>query len=804
MPVDVPPRTGVPLSSLKTNPFPGLRPFESHESAYFFGRDEQCDELLGRLARHRLIAVVGASGSGKSSLVRAGLLPALQRGYLPSAGSSWHIATFRPGGNPIANLTDSLLLNPGHAPSRPNRDAVVDRLRDSSLGLVRAAELLLGNSHQSLLVLADQFEEIFRYRTLGSGATTGEEAVECINLLLAAAAQDDVPIYVVLTMRSDYLGDCARFAGLPEALNDSQFLVPRMTRQQLRDAIEGPVSVGGGRIAPGLVQRLLHDVDAIAGRIRYQGSAEEYDHDQLPVVQHALMRMWEVSSEARAHQQPIDLPHYENAPVETIHHALDRHAEEIHSRLPTDYHRDVARRVFQRLTERDTENRDVRRPAQLAELIAVAGGGSGGERADEAVRTVLKEFGAEGRAFVVINAQQDVDIAHESFIRKWRRLGEWVREEAQSRRIYLRLAETAAQWQSNQASLYRGPELIEADRWWKRELPSPAWAGRYDERLDIVRTFLNQSRRRRLLVRSALALSAAAALVIAVLMTVLWQRARAAEQAAQSARNEAELKSNALNESQRLLQDALVAVRAGDSTLAEKLRLEADLKSAQANQREIYTPTENKAIDDLRKIAKDRADEAATLRTRLDNATGQLKKTTEERDNLREQLSSAQKSSPTTDEQIAALQRERNNDRKEYQAATDKLQTEIADLKKQLAAATAGTSNPGSNPPVDPGSLAPLFESGVRAYNLGNHVSAVRYFQETVERQPRSKSVPKEVRMSGNRFVPFAPNSYLAVTLFDMKSDCSALQTPLRQSLSEPAAPEISGKLKSAQTQCAR
>ena len=144
--------------------------------------------------------------------------------------------------------------------------------------------------------------------------------------------------------------------------------------------------------------------------------------------------MGSVERGARAPEHAIDLPHYENLPVETIHHALDRHAEEIHSRLPTDYHRDVARRVFQRLTERDTENRDVRRPAQLAELIAVAAGASGGDRADEAVRTVLKEFGAEGRAFVVINAQQDVDIAHESFIRKWRRLGEWVREEAQSRR----------------------------------------------------------------------------------------------------------------------------------------------------------------------------------------------------------------------------------------------------------------------------------------------------------------------------------------------------------------------------------
>src|SRR5688572_31875068 len=105
---DMPPLSRSAVIS-RTTPFPGLRPFESNESALFFGRDEQCDELLSRLARRRLVAVVGASGSGKSSLVRAGLLPALQRGYLPEAGSSWQIAAFRPGGNPIANLITALV-----------------------------------------------------------------------------------------------------------------------------------------------------------------------------------------------------------------------------------------------------------------------------------------------------------------------------------------------------------------------------------------------------------------------------------------------------------------------------------------------------------------------------------------------------------------------------------------------------------------------------------------------------------------------------------------------------------------------
>ena len=212
----------------RTNPFPGLRPFESKESALFFGRDEQCDELLARLGRHRLVAVVGASGSGKSSLVRAGLLPALQRGYLPAAGSSWQIAVFRPGGSPLANLTDALIgaSTAEASAAGVNRDGITRLLASSSLGLVAAAERLLGGAGGSLLLVVDQFEEIFRFRDLSGSREAEEAAVECVSLLLGATSQSEVPVYVVLTMRSDYLGDCARFSGLPEAMNDSQFLCP--------------------------------------------------------------------------------------------------------------------------------------------------------------------------------------------------------------------------------------------------------------------------------------------------------------------------------------------------------------------------------------------------------------------------------------------------------------------------------------------------------------------------------------------------------------------------------------------------
>ena len=800
--------------SLKDNPFPGLRPFDSNESALFFGRDEQCDDLLARLARNRLVAVVGASGSGKSSLVRAGLLPALQRGYLPSAGSSWQIATFRPGGSPtrnlIAALADSAATTPGAASI--SKERLAEMLSMSSLGLVDAAAHLLGTQQRSLLVLADQFEEIFRYRSLASSATASEDAVECIDLLLAAASQDDVPIYVVLTMRSDYLGDCARFEGLPEALSDSQFLVPHMTREQLRAAIEGPVAVGGGRITAGLVQRILHDVDAIAGRLSTQAGqteySEEYDHDQLPVVQHALMRVWEVSRSARGQGRPIDLEHYERPPVETIHHALDRHAEEIYAQLASDEHRNIARLIFQRLTERDAENREVRRPTPLSELVAIVAGATPAHQRDSAeaaVRQVLEAFRSEGRAFVVINAQDDVDIAHESFIRKWRRLREWVKDEARSRRIYVRLAETAAHWEQGEASLYRGPELAEADRWWKQEPRSAAWARRYDERIAGVERFLAKSRRRRMLAVSAMTAGVVATVVVAIVMALLWRRAVAAEGEAQAARDDASEARNAArvetekrDEELKLLRASNDAALAGNEALAEKLRLESAKAGQLAEQQKVVTPAELKEIDYLRKSVSERDNDVRNLRGELASTKTQLTAALQQQERLQKDLDTYTKTASTTpaDDKIAAMQRERDDARKTVQ----QLQKQIDDLK---SAAENPTPTTVPIKPVDPGSLASLFENGVRAYDLRQYVSSIRYLQDAIDGQSKSKAPPKEVRMSGTRFVPYAPNAYLAVALYDIKAECSVLARPLRQSLSEPSAAEIESKLQAARRQCA-
>ncbi len=274
---------GVTMPARPTNPFPGLRPFETDEYRLFFGREGQSDALLERLERSRFLAVVGTSGSGKSSLVRAGLLPALRGGMMAGAGAGWRVGVARPGHDPFGNLARALaeegvLASAGASLAPAEREAIVEAmLRGGSLGLVDAARSARLGS-EKLLVVIDQFEELFRFRA-ARAATADDEASAFVKLLLEAARQREVPVYVVLTMRSDFLGDCAQFQGLPEAINDGQYLIPRMTRDERRFAIVGPVRVARARMTEPLVNRLLNDVGD--------------NPDQLPILQHALMRTWD-------------------------------------------------------------------------------------------------------------------------------------------------------------------------------------------------------------------------------------------------------------------------------------------------------------------------------------------------------------------------------------------------------------------------------------------------------------------------------------------------------------------------------
>ncbi len=495
------------------NPFPGLRPFETDEYTLFFGRDGQSDELLARLGKTRFLAVVGTSGSGKSSLIRAGLLPALHGGLMAGAGSAWRIALFRPGGDPLGNLAAALCseeaLGAGAGDADVQAAIVEATLRRSTLGLVDVVRQARLSKHENLLVVVDQFEELFRFRTSRETQGSEDDAAAFVKLLLEApqpkareelaarrkqdpnyeppTGQEVLPIYVVLTMRSDFLGDCAQFQGLPEAINDGQYLIPRMTRDERRAAITGPAAVGGGEISLPLVNRLLNDVGD--------------NPDQLPIMQHALMRTWNHwaarcdngnGGNGDAACEVVELSDYEA--VGGMSDALSRHADEAYNELPDERARLVAEKMFKALTEKGADNREIRRPVTLGELCAIT------EATTEEVSMVVETFRHEGRSFLMppvgtpLEPETVIDISHESLIRNWQRLKKWVDEEAQSARIYRRLAEAATLHGAGQESLAAGAGLQVALDWRTQARPNSAWASRYHPAYAGAMSFLDQSK----------------------------------------------------------------------------------------------------------------------------------------------------------------------------------------------------------------------------------------------------------------------------------------------------------------------
>ncbi|MET0625245.1 MAG: tetratricopeptide repeat protein, partial [Pyrinomonadaceae bacterium] len=459
------------------------RPFETDEYRLFFGREGQADALVERLERSRFLAVVGTSGSGKSSLVRAGLLPALRGGMMAGAGAGWRVAVTRPGHDPVGNLAralaeDGVLSEAGAGLGLAEREAVVEAtLRGGSLGLFEtAARARLGHK---LLVVVDQFEELFRFRAARAAAgATDDDASAFVKLLLEAARQRELPVYVVLTMRSDFLGDCAQFQGLPEAINDGQYLIPRMTRDERRFAITGPARVARGRMSEPLVNRLLNDVGD--------------NPDQLPILQHALMRTWDYWSARRRDGEPVGLEHYEA--VGTMSDALSRHADEAWDELTDERSRQVAEALFKSLTERGTDNREIRRPTRLGEICEVAGA------TPEEVAAVVEVFRGEGRSFlmppagVALTPETVVDISHESLIRNWTRLQAWVRDEAEAARIYRRLAEAAVANRAGESGLLDDVTLAWVERWRERYRPNRAWGVRYHPEYDAAMAYLEESR----------------------------------------------------------------------------------------------------------------------------------------------------------------------------------------------------------------------------------------------------------------------------------------------------------------------
>jgi len=387
-------------------PFKGLASFEPVDAEYFFGRERLVAELVARLVGAGFLGIVGPSGSGKSSVLRAGLLPALAGGVLPGSGG-WR----------------RLLLRPGERPLEELRRVLVSGARDP---LAEALDTLPANGR--LLLAVDQLEELF------TACRSDAERAAFADTLARAAADPDGRAVVVVALRADFYGRFAAYPGLAELLGANQVLVGPMQASELRRAVELPAGRVRLRVEPELADALVDDVEGEPGA--------------LPLLSTALLELWQ-----KRRDNALTLAAYRESGG--VHGAVARLAEGTHARIP-DGRKQLVRAIMLRLVGEGEADAPVRRRAPLAELDL--------ERNAD-VADVLATL-ADSRLVTV--GEGSVEVAHEALLSEWPRLREWIEEDTEGRRLRGHITRAPTEWDAtgrDQGELYRGARLAAALDW---------------------------------------------------------------------------------------------------------------------------------------------------------------------------------------------------------------------------------------------------------------------------------------------------------------------------------------------------
>ncbi len=517
-------------------PYTGLRSFTEEESLYFKGRDLQVDQITALLEQNKFLMVTGASGEGKSSLIYAGLIPNARAGFFKAKYSNWVVADFRPERSPVTNMAIALADKFNSSPAtvetelRRGYSSLIDLYTNSSFFLDEEnatpdVSLQLVNDQRrkaaNLLIIVDQFEEFFTNPENFFNETPSKDSQIVVNLILETARiaiKRNLPVYVVCTMRSDYIGQCSAFRGLPEYIGFSQFFVPRLKRKDLKQVIEEPAMLSGIRISQRLIERLVFDI------------AEGVD--QLPILQHALSRIW---MSADMGNEELDLIHYamvggmpeDELPDEDIakfrkwfnelpvsqqnfykntglSKIIEIHANLLYENAWEHYNRLhpekpvtqlEAKRIiaisFSCLTKIDN-SRAVRNRMSLEEITEII---NVRELNSEIVGGVLNIFREEGNSFIRPFITEDptthmllpatvLDITHESLIRNWNKLNQWANREYEFYSTFLDFQKQMGRWKNSGKSrgylLPIGP-LSYFENWYKNCKPNEGWITRYAE-----------------------------------------------------------------------------------------------------------------------------------------------------------------------------------------------------------------------------------------------------------------------------------------------------------------------------------
>ncbi|MBR4324429.1 MAG: hypothetical protein IKP73_02735 [Bacteroidales bacterium] len=504
-------------------PYPGLRPFTEEESIFFKGRDLHIRQIVRLLEENKMAFITGASGDGKSSMVYAGVVPYIRAGFFKADYNSWIVADFKPQRNPLASIAESLSKG-----MSIDYNECIGELSNGFSAIVklyqkhgfRAPD---ANSGKNLLIIADQFEEIFTNSDNFNDGEPSEESYTTINLLLETvriSVTEKLPVYVIFTMRSDFISQCTVFKSLPEFIAYSQFFVPQLKRSEICQVIEEPAQLAGGSVSDRLREVIVNNLNN--------------GFDQLPVLQHALNLLWKTANDgkeqldlihlakiagisrdvlSREEQREFDRwfamrPAYEKKYFEKpdLNNVLNAHAGILYESA-YDYfvaHADWAEKnitpedskliiaaAFKSLVKID-RNRPVRNRCTLNEIVGII---NRPEISTAAVCGVLNIFRLPDntllRPFIetdnietqYLSGDTVLDITHEALIRNWKKLEDWNAEEYADTKDFYDFNSQMQRWLENDRKigfLLPAGNLGYFESWYSRVRPNPYWLAKQD------------------------------------------------------------------------------------------------------------------------------------------------------------------------------------------------------------------------------------------------------------------------------------------------------------------------------------
>ncbi len=415
------------------SPYMGLQYFTEKDAEWFFGRQEVTQRLVEVVRSSHFLAVIGASGSGKSSVVRAGLVHTINTRY----AAQWQVKVITPSSHPLDAL--AICLTQGSESVTATATLIDDMLNDTrSLHHYCQKNLTHGKDTRLLLVI-DQFEELF---TLCQSET---ERLALVNNFLYAVGVPGSAITWVITLRADFYAHLAQYIGLRELISAHQVYIGAMKASEFREAIEEPARRGGWELSPGLVDLILSDLGV--------GENRQPEPGALPLLSHALLETWK-----RRRVSLLNLKAYMEAGG--VRGAIAKTAESVFYQDLTPAQQVIAKGIFLRLTELGEGTQDTRRRISIRELIP-----PGPAIEAEQIRTVLVKL-ADAR--LIITGEETVEVAHEALIREWPTLREWLTTDREGLRLHRQLTDAAQEWElleRDPGALYRGTRLNQAVEW---------------------------------------------------------------------------------------------------------------------------------------------------------------------------------------------------------------------------------------------------------------------------------------------------------------------------------------------------